>query len=290
MLRQREREQQHQGQHGEDTAEDPGGRRGKGRTRRQAERSPSPPAKLADTAVIVKGGRADDGVPDVIEGGRPGAGDETPIHLVVGELLSLVEGLVRFGKQCDRLHDAVQKPPRRGSSSGGGATGTGTRSSMQTQAAIRDLTFEVFAAMARLAVALSRESSFPSPEQMVLLLTTVRLPRITKLAAACEQKMMDDRMAGSGFSPSANTNTEQLVDDVAAAVVDRLKGLLGRQATQIATNGNSINQDLNSFSSSSEFQDQIRDAVRHEVKLQAHGTETASLRENGTPRRRSPWP
>jgi hypothetical protein len=151
------------------------------------------------------------------------------------------------------------------------------------------VTFEVFAAVARLAVALS---SSQSPEQTVLLLTTVRLPRITKLAAACEQQMMADGMAGSSLSSTANTNTntntEQLVDDVAAALIDRLKGLLGRQTTQAATNSHSSTHDLNNFSLSSEFQDQIRDAVRYEVKLQVHGTETTSLRESST--RWGGWP
>ena len=313
-LRQRE---QRQGQHGEDTVKGPGGGRGKGRTRRLAERSPSPAARSVDTVVTRL--RTDDGDSDVRGGGGPGPGPErgdgTPMHLVVGDLLSLVEDLVRFGKQCDRLHDAVQKPPRRGS--GGGGTGTGTSTSRQNQATVRDLTFEVFAAVARLAVALSMGSSFPSPEQTVLLLTTVRLPRITKLAAACEQQMMDDGMARPASSPAANANTGQLVDDVAAAVVDRLKGLLDKQAAQIRTevaqleqrlprtrldggsssnasgavvpvvsaaNGDSITYGLNGFSSSSEFQDQIRDAVRHEVKLQIHGIETASLPENGQSR------
>jgi len=325
-LRQQEREQRRQHGDREGTAKGPG--RGKGKTRLQAERSPSPGAGSVDTVMTrFRGWRARREWRGWLVDGdseRPVAEDGAPVHLVVGNLLSLVDDLVRFGKQCDRLHDAVavQKPPRRGGGSSSGGPGPGT--SEQTQATIRDLTFEVFAAVARLAVTLGTGPRLPSPEQTVLLLTTVRLPRIAKLAAACEQQMIEDGMAGAAFSPAANANanTRQLVDDVATAVVDRLKGLLDKQAAQIqlevaqleqrlpkaqarldgggssntsaalvpvasAANGDTAHG-LNGFSTSSDFRDQIRDVVRQEVKLQVHGTETASLQENGQSRQK-PW-
>ncbi|KAJ4411330.1 hypothetical protein N0V82_009019 [Gnomoniopsis sp. IMI 355080] len=56
------------------------------------------------------------------------------IHLVVDELLSLVKEMVEFGKQCDRLHRTV--------------------ASAEDKETIKRLTFEVFAAVARLAVSM----------------------------------------------------------------------------------------------------------------------------------------
>lgn len=109
-------------------------------------------------------------------GGQEGD-DDTKIHLVVDSLLSLVKDIVEFGKQCDQLHEAMARRAKDSSSDPAAET-------------IESLTFEVFAAVVRLAVSVENATTNKTMlAQTARLLRTVRLARITRLAAMATQQL-----------------------------------------------------------------------------------------------------
>lgn len=128
--------------------------------------------------------------------------NDLELHLVVDNLLPLVKHIVEFGKQCDRLHRM-----------------TARRDSNNT---VGDLTFEVFAALARLAISINKWHSEQDDDredratansllaETVRLLGTVRLPHIRKLATTASKQLSglhdeDDNNDKSKFLASSET-------------------------------------------------------------------------------------
>ncbi|KAG6354603.1 hypothetical protein INS49_004621 [Diaporthe citri] len=121
--------------------------------------------------------------------------NDTEIHLVLDKFLLILKDIVEFGKQCDWLH--------------------GTTAGHGTDNNIKALTFEVFAAVVRLAVSLNkwetdtRECNMNTAHidallaQTVRLLATVRLPRIVNLATAASHPLPH---LGHGYGNSAEPN------------------------------------------------------------------------------------
>jgi hypothetical protein len=171
---------------------------------------------------------------------------DAKIHIVVDSLLPLVKDLVQFGKLCDRLHAAAAQRP------------TDDEEDDSVVQMIQDLTFEVFAALMRLAVSVqtwrtSKELN-DSPdhdtlplEQTVHLLRTVRLPRLARLAASATEQLQqqlphlsngdrgngDKNDASVGLEPATSDDkegdsrrpplqTQEAAAEIAAAVAERL--------------------------------------------------------------------
>ncbi|KAK3354077.1 hypothetical protein B0T25DRAFT_545945 [Lasiosphaeria hispida] len=98
--------------------------------------------------------------------------DLPPIYLIVDDLLSLLRDLIHYSTMCDTAHDALR--------------GRGRKSSPDhARETVDDLTFEVFAAVLRLALAIKTRNT-PELWKTISLLKAARQPRMARLAQICE--------------------------------------------------------------------------------------------------------
>lgn len=159
---------------------------------------------------------------------------------------------------------------------------------------ITDLTFEVSAAVARLALSIKDWSDGRSPTtesllaQTVRLVKSVRLARITRLAAAAESQLLPHLQKGDhqgaendtaietepGTSGRAGSDSPaQLLQDGAAAtttaLLDELPSLVRDQVSSVL--------DRVRDQMSEQLRDLVRDAVRAEMDRQQEVAEVASL-------------
>lgn len=202
-------------------------------------------------------------------------GDITEIHLVVDNLLPLIKDLVEFGKQCDRLHERASIP---------------AELSAQT---IPNLTFEVLAAVARLAISIrewvderKRNAATESTlAQTVQLVRSVRLPRITRLAAAARGQQLPNIQkgdiqgaengvvirTGSTTSSSVVSDSRPLLEDAetTTTILDELPGLVRDHV------GSVMDRVRNQMCD--HLEDIVRDAVRSEMERQQEVSDGVSL-------------
>lgn len=131
------------------------------------------------------------------------------IHQVVDELLILLKEIVGFGKQCDQLHSNA--------------------ASVEDAETIKKLTFEVFAAVVRLTVSLkdynaARDTTIAkaSFSQTVHLLSTVRLCRITRLAAAVTRKELP-YLIQEKLTPILDSLRDQMCEQVSKQIQETVR-------------------------------------------------------------------
>lgn len=179
----------------------------------------------------------------------------TDMHLVVDNLLPLVRDLVKFGKQIDQYY--------------------GTTARNDTDVATwDDLTFEVLAAVARLATSIDEWSTVNKMRggytgrlvpadallaQKVHLLVSVRLPRITKLSAAVSQQrwQLNTEHDNDG---ARNEPKPVLLQEAATTTLDKLPALVEEE---LAPFMGQLRDKM-----CEQMQVIVRDAVRSELERQ----------------------
>ncbi|KAK4198529.1 hypothetical protein QBC40DRAFT_229747 [Triangularia verruculosa] len=94
--------------------------------------------------------------------------DIPPLYLVVDDLLSVLRDVIHYGILCDTAHDALQERGR-------------NTSSDHARQTVDDLTFEVFSAILRLALAIKTRKTLEL-WKTISMLAAVRQPRMARLA------------------------------------------------------------------------------------------------------------
>lgn len=197
------------------------------------------------------------------------------MHLVVDNLLPLVKDLVEFGKQSDEFHGTTAQP--------------------DTDIAIwNDLTFEVLAAVARLATILeewrqiSEVQHFTSNEeviaddslaQTVRLLVTVRLPRITRLAAAVSQRRSE--LIIEHDNRTKNEPKPMLLQETVMATLNELPALVQKELEPIM---GQLRDDV-----CEQMQTIVSGAVRSELERQQRNQEEAAEVQSMYPPKKWWW-
>ncbi|ROV87403.1 hypothetical protein VSDG_09699 [Cytospora chrysosperma] len=155
-----------------------------------------------------------------------------PMHLILDSLLPLVKDIIGFGKECDQLHATAAQRDSDGISAVAAKTNA-------------DLTFELFAAVTRLAMSIEHwhqhrrhhqsstafDISTYSLAETVRLLRTVRLARITKLAAVIKQQSPNLQEM---LRPVLNQHEDQIFERMQGIVRDTVRVELERQQNRNA--------------------------------------------------------
>lgn len=150
-----------------------------------------------------------------------------PMHLILDSLLPLVKDIIGFGKECDQLHATAAQRDSDGISAVAAKTNA-------------DLTFELLAAVTRLAMSIEHwhqhrrhhqsrtafDISTYSLAETVRLLRTVRLARITKLAAVIKQQSPNLQEM---LRPVLNQHEDQIFERMQGIVRDTVRVELERQ-------------------------------------------------------------
>lgn len=155
-----------------------------------------------------------------------------PMHLIPDSLLPLVKDIIGFGKECDQLHATAAQRDSDGISAVAAKTNA-------------DLTFELLAAMTRLAMSIEHwhrhrrhhhsstafDISTYSLAETVRLLRTVRLARITKLAAVIRQQSPNLQEV---MRPVLDQHEDQIFERMQDIVRDTVRVELERQQNRNA--------------------------------------------------------
>lgn len=204
--------------------------------------------------------------------------DSTDPPMVVDILLPLMKDVVDFGKRCDQLHQIVARSHKNGVPD-------------PAAGAIENLSFEVVAAVARIATSIQnkewrviRNRSTVKLAQTVYLIRTVRIPRISKLAATAAQHLphnedikgtrnnavlKSEEIPSSSRGRDGQQQQQQQLQEDAAAKIDNLPSLVRHEVTSA----------LDQFQDhmGKQLQELVRDAVRRELERQQQGDEVSSL-------------
>lgn len=172
---------------------------------------------------------------DKEQGDGDGEGD-TNIHLVVDNLLHLMQDIVEFGKQCDQLHSVAAQRHL--------SSDPESHSLIDTET-MQSLAFELLTAVARLATSIEiwkdndntagTERALAQLTQTVRLLKTVRLPRINKLAAAAQHQLEGPRnmlMPGT-FNSEGDDERLLLSQGTIASMLNELPSLMQKELTPV---------------------------------------------------------
>ncbi|KAI1272652.1 hypothetical protein F5Y07DRAFT_379103 [Xylaria sp. FL0933] len=137
---------------------------------------------------------------------------------VTSDVLDLVKHLLQYGNNCIQhqhaVSDSEEIPP-------------------EQRQPIEDLTFEVFSAVIRLALALGglKGSEIARLAETVQLLTTVRLERIRQLDAICKSKVFpaEPQRVEVHLANTDNNNHDLLVQEIATEVTRQIEGIIKDQ-------------------------------------------------------------
>jgi hypothetical protein len=132
---------------------------------------------------------------------------------VTSDVCDLVRHLITYGDRCVRYQDAASDPAMKAQAS-------------MYRRHIEDLTYELFSAVMRLALALAdHKNKFERLAYPVRLLTTVRLERIKELDAICERAFQP--RCTCNHACSQDKPDSKKVQEIAAAVARQVEQTLG---------------------------------------------------------------
>jgi hypothetical protein len=211
--------------------------------------------------------------------------DDTPMELMLGDLLMLLKNIVEIGSHCDWYQDAI--------GAGGG------KNSARLENGIQELCYELFSAVARLSTSLERgKRSFPKLRRTVRLLSAVRFGRIQELDVLCQRELAQSETPGSASKRQCSREeiSSQMFQDLQQSISKQSQDVqdLSRQIEalqhDVADLRNPASSEVQSLSAMirkdisdlmKQLRDEIDDKIRQEVSRQLQGDDVSIRSESG---------
>jgi hypothetical protein len=178
---------------------------------------------------------------------------------VTSDVCDLVRHLITYGDRCVRYQDAASDPATKAQAS-------------KYRRHIEDLTYELFSAVIRLALALAdHKNKFERLAYPVRLFTTVRLERIKELDAICERAFQP--RCTCNHACSQDKPDSKKVQEIAAAVARQVEQTLG---DKLALETTGLVSEMQSHISSvlkqdmSSLVEQVHKGLEEKVRQEVH--------------------